>query len=87
LFSTASLPWGHSTKAGGWHALLKCITAEVSKIMGEHGEPCADGADESCPICRGEELDPDFVARIEQAAAQPGRTMTFDEAMEWLRST
>ena len=48
---------------------------------------CGDNhGDEACPICRGEELNPDFVARIEQAGAQPGKTMTFDEAMEWLRA-
>lgn len=52
--------------------------------MVEHDEGCDDGADGSCPICRGEELDPDFLAWIEQAAAQPGRTMTLDEAIEWL---
>ena len=45
----------------------------------EHG-------DDSCPICRGDELDPDFLAMIEQAAAQPGQVMTFDEAKAWLRS-
>jgi len=44
-----------------------------------------DHGDEPCPICRGEELDPDFLARIQQASAQPGMTMTFDEAIEWLR--
>lgn len=41
---------------------------------------------ESCPICRGEELDPDFLARITAAAAQPGRVMTIEEFGEWLRS-
>lgn len=50
-----------------------------------------DGCDDdhgggSCPICRGEELDPDFLARIEQAGAQPGMAMTFDEAMDWFRA-
>ena len=45
-----------------------------------------DHGDGSCPICRGEELDPDFLARIEQAGAHPGMAMTFDEAMEWLRA-
>jgi hypothetical protein len=45
-----------------------------------------DGTDAPCPICRGEELDPDFLARIEAAASQPGRSMTADEAIEWLRS-
>lgn len=45
-----------------------------------------DHGDESCPICRGEELDPDFVSRITAAAAQPGRVMTIEEFSEWLRS-
>lgn len=54
-------------------------------IMGVQDERCDDHADEPCPICRGEELDPDFLARIEQAGAQPGMAMTFHEAMEWLR--
>jgi hypothetical protein len=55
--------------------------------MGEHGERCGDdGTDKPCPICRGEELDPEFLARIEEAAAQPGITMTFDEAIAWLRA-
>lgn len=55
--------------------------------MDQHAGRCGDdGTDEPCPICRGEELDPDFVAMIEQAAAQPGKAMTFDEAIEWLRT-
>lgn len=54
--------------------------------MGEHDERCDDHADEPCPICRGEELDPAFLTRIEQAGAQPGRVTTLDEAMEWLRA-
>lgn len=45
-----------------------------------------DHGDGSCPICRGEELDPDFLAWVEQAAAQPDRVMTAEEAIEWLRS-
>jgi hypothetical protein len=58
-----------------------------SGIVIEHGEWCGDdGTDEPCPICRGEELDPDFVAMIEQAAVQPGKAMTFDEAIELLRT-
>jgi len=53
----------------------------------EHSERCDDdGTDEPCPICRGEELDPDFLAMIEQAAAQPGRVMTAEEAVEWIQS-
>ena len=55
-------------------------------VIDRHNEGCSDDDSEPCPICRGEELDPDFVARIEQAAAQPGRTMTFDEAIAWLRT-
>ncbi|MFV1920960.1 hypothetical protein VPH46_16240 [Sphingomonas sp. MJ1 (PH-R8)] len=55
--------------------------------MDQHAGRCGDdGTDEPCPICRGEELDPDFVAMIEHAAAQPGKAMTFDEAIEWLRT-
>lgn len=55
--------------------------------MVEHGGRCDDdGADRPCTICRGEELDPDFLAMIEQAAAQPGRVMTGEEAIEWLRT-
>jgi len=46
----------------------------------EHG-------DETCPICRGEELNPDFIAMVEQAAsAEPVVSMTAEEAVEWLRS-
>lgn len=44
-----------------------------------------DHGDDSCPICRGEELDPDFLAQITAAAAQPGREMTIEEFGEWLR--
>ena len=55
--------------------------------MIEHEERCGDdGTDEPCPICRGEELDPDFLAMIERAAAQPGRVMTVEEAIEWIQS-
>jgi hypothetical protein len=58
-----------------------------SGIVVEHGGRCDDdGADEPCPICRGDELDPDFLVMIEQAAAQPGRVMTAEEAIEWLRT-
>lgn len=58
-----------------------------SGIVIEHGERCDDdGTDDPCPICRGEELDPDFLAWVEHAAAQPGKTMTADEAIEWLRN-
>lgn len=50
-----------------------------------------DGCDDdhgggSFPICRGEELDPDFLAWVEQAAAQPGRVMTAEQAIEWINS-
>ncbi len=44
-----------------------------------------DGTGGTCPICRGEELSPDFIAMLEQAAAQPGRVMTAEEKVEWLR--
>lgn len=67
-----------------WSGVVMC---GGSGIVIEHEERCDDdGTDEPCPICRGEELDPDFLARIEQAGAQPGRTMNFDEAIEWLRT-
>lgn len=65
---------------------MKWRAAGDSKIMGEHDEQCDDHGDEPCPICRGEELDPDFLAPIQQAGAQPGMAMTFDEAMDWLRA-
>lgn len=45
-----------------------------------------DHGDDACSICRKEELDPDFLARIEQAAAQPGNVMTVEEFGEWLDS-
>ena len=51
--------------------------------MGDAFEDECD--DHSCPICRGEVSD-EFIAMIEQAAAQPGQVMTFDEAKAWLRS-
>jgi len=53
----------------------------------QHGERCDDnGTDEPCPICRGAPLDPDFLAWVEHAAAQPGKTMPLNEAIEWLRT-
>jgi hypothetical protein len=58
-----------------------------SGIVDQHEGRCGDdGTDQPCPICRGEELDPDFLAMIEHAAAQPGKAMTFGEAIEWLRT-
>lgn len=46
-----------------------------------------DHGGDSCPICRGEELSPDFIAMLERAAsAEPVVSMTVDEAIEWLRS-
>lgn len=58
-----------------------------SGIVDQHAGRCdGDGTDESCPICRGEELDSDFLSMIELAAAQPGKAMTFEEAIEWLRN-
>jgi hypothetical protein len=58
-----------------------------SEIVDQHAGRCGDdGTDEPCPICRGDPLDPEFIEMIEHAAAQPGRVMTFDEAIEWLRT-
>ena len=55
--------------------------------MDQHEGRCGDDeTDEPCAICRGEELDADFLAMIERAAAQPGKAMSFDEAIEWLRT-
>lgn len=45
-----------------------------------------DGTDAPCPICRNDELSPDFITMLEQAAAQPGRVMTAEEASEWINS-
>ncbi|MHA0319412.1 hypothetical protein ACXY7D_13865 [Sphingomonas melonis] len=46
-----------------------------------------DHGDGTCPICRGEELSPDFIALLERAASgEPVVSMTADEAIEWLRS-
>ena len=56
-----------------------------SGIVIEHERRCDDGTDDLCPICRGEVSD-EFVAMVEEAAAQPGQVMTFDEAITWLRS-
>ena len=42
-----------------------------------------DHGDGECPICRGDVSD-EFIARIEQAASQPGQIMTFDEFKAWL---
>lgn len=50
--------------------------------MVEH--ECGDDLYDQCPICLGEVSD-EFVAMIEQAAAQPGRPMAFDDAIAWLR--
>ena len=58
-----------------------------SGIVDQHEGRCGDDeTDEPCAICRGEELDADFLAMIERAAAQPGKAMSFDEAIEWLRT-
>lgn len=52
--------------------------------MGEHGERCGDdGADDWCPICRND-VSPEFIERMQAAAAQPGRSMTPDEFTTWL---
>lgn len=61
------------------------LVMDEGSVIDRHNEECWEGDDEPCPICRGEELDPDFLACIEQAGAQPGMAMTFDEAIEWLR--
>jgi hypothetical protein len=45
-----------------------------------------DHGDDACPICRGDELSPEFIAMIEQAAARPRQVMTGEEVIEWLRS-
>ena len=45
---------------------------------------CGGDGDRPCPICRGEVSD-EFIAMVEQAVAQPGQVMTFDEAIAWLR--
>lgn len=50
----------------------------------EHDRCGDDGDGRSCPICRGDPLDPDFVEMIERAAAQPGQVMTVDEFTVWL---
>ena len=55
------------------------------------GDAFKDGCDhghddDACAICRGEPLDLGFVAWLEQAAAQPGRVMTAEEMVEWVRS-
>ena len=42
-----------------------------------------DQQDEPCPICQGE-VSNEFIAVIEQAAAQPGRVMTRDQFEAWL---
>jgi hypothetical protein len=51
--------------------------------MDEHGGRCSEDGSGDCPICRGEVSD-EFIARIEQAASQPRRSMTFDEFKAWL---
>lgn len=53
--------------------------------MREHEELCGDGHDDDCPICSGR-MSEEFVARIEQAAAEPGIRMTVDEFTAWLDS-
>lgn len=60
------------------------------QIMIEHEERCEDvggddGMDEPCPICRGDVSD-EFLAWVEQAASQPGKTMTPEEFSVWLDS-
>jgi len=43
-----------------------------------------DWEDQPCAICRGEDLCPEFIERMTATAAQPGRRMTAEEAIEWL---
>ncbi len=52
------------------------------------GDGCGgDHGDGTCPICRGEELSPDFIALLERAASdEPVVSMTVEEAAEWIRS-
>lgn len=46
-----------------------------------------DHGNDACLICRGEELSPEFIAMVEQAASgEPVVSMTAEEAVEWLRS-
>lgn len=55
--------------------------------MGEqigHDRCDDDGDGRYCPICRGDPLDPDFVAMIEQGAARPYQVMTAAEFTAWL---
>ena len=54
--------------------------------MIERQERCDDdGLVEPCAICRGDVAD-EFRAMVEEAAARPGRVMTAEEAVEWLRT-
>ena len=56
----------------------------------EH-DGCDDGSgtDEPCPICRGE-MSAEFIEWLGEVVAaseaRPGRTMTAEEATEWLRT-
>lgn len=45
-----------------------------------------DHGNESCPICRGEELSPDFIVMLERALAEPVVSMTAEEAIAWFRA-
>jgi hypothetical protein len=51
-------------------------------FMGDTFEEVCD--DHACAICQGEVSD-EFIAMVQQAAAQLGQVMTFDQAMVWLR--
>ncbi len=51
---------------------------------------CGDeGLDGPCPLCRGE-ASPEFIEWLGEvvaaAEAAPGKVMTAEEAMEWVRS-
>lgn len=45
-----------------------------------------DHGNESCPICRGEELSPDFIVMLERTLAEPVVSMTAEEAIAWFRA-
>lgn len=53
-------------------------------IVSEHEERAEGEHSGDCPICRGD-VSSEFIAMVEDAAAQAGRAMTAEEAKEWLR--
>ena len=46
---------------------------------------CGD-EDHDCPICRADVLSEEFIARIEEAAAEPRIVQTKEEFLAWLDS-